>query len=385
MESLDVVSLSGSLASCIAIVSWFVMVRISIVCIRKVLFDMHLLDFLDYKTLLVCECVLAIVFTFVILWLKHLFPRVRGTYPVALSFVLMVPATIFMALGGQVSPAISVLMADALALGSMIAMYEGVLQFTGGKNRQWLLWLLAISAFSVAYYNTEVTPNVARCIVAVTVVIAIIQLFMAQALFRGSTRLTQRTTLRLFGVLLTILACISLRVAWHLYRSEFPFALAEINAQQTMMRATGIFYMAAAGLYFLTISGRELAIRQRGDAHRDRVTGAVNRAGLDLNLAIEMDGWNGSAQSFSIAMVQVDSLGRILQDEGHAGVNATLREVAVAIGGQLRGTDGIGRFTGDLFLLLLSQTGHEEALVVADRVSAEVRKLKLLTMRRRSV
>ena len=340
---------------------------------------MHLLDFLDYKTLLVCECVLAIVFTFVILWLKHVFPQVRGTYPVALSFALMVPATIFMALDGQVSPAISLLMADALALGSMIAMYEGVLQFTGGPNRQWLLWLLAMSAFSVAYYNTEVTPNVARCIVAVAVVIAIIQLSMAQALLRGSTRLRQRKTLRLFGVLLAILACISLRVAWHLYQSGLPMGMAEINAQQTIMRASGIFYLASAGLYFLTISGRELAMRQRGEVHRDRVTGAVSRTGLDVNLAVEMDRCNESGQIFSIAQVQIDSLGRILQDEGQTGVNATLREVALAIGGQLRGTDVIGRFSGDLLLLILSQTGHEEALVVAERVSAEVRRLKLLT------
>ena len=340
---------------------------------------MHLLDFLDYKTLLVCECVLAIVFTFVVLWLKRLFPQVRGSYRVALSFALMVPATIFMALGGQVSSAISVLMADALVLGSMIAMYEGLLQFTGGANRRSLLWLMAVAAFSGVYYNTEVAPNPARCLVLVAAVIAIIQLFMAQALFRGSTRLTQRMTLRLFGVLLAILAGISLRVAWHLYRSEFPTALAEINAQQTMMRATGIFYMASAGLYFLTISGRELAMRQRGEVHRDRVTGAVIRSGLDVNLAVEMDRWNESGQIFSIAKVQIDSLGRILQEEGQTGVNATLREVALAIGGQLRGTDVIGRFSGDMLLLILSQTGHEEALVVADRISAEVRKLKLLT------
>ena len=37
LESMDVVSLSGSLASCIEIVSLFVMARISIVCIRKAL------------------------------------------------------------------------------------------------------------------------------------------------------------------------------------------------------------------------------------------------------------------------------------------------------------------------------------------------------------
>ena len=101
--------------------------------------------------------------------------------------------------------------------------------------------------------------------------------------------------------------------------------------------------------------------------------------GLDLNLAMEMERWSRNGVSFSIAMVQIDNLGRIQEYEGPAGGNATLREVAVAIGGQLRGTDVIGRFTGDLFLLILSQTVQAEARIVAERISGEVGKLKLLT------
>jgi len=340
---------------------------------------MHLLDFLDYKTLLVCQCVLAIVFTIVFLGLKRMFPQARGAYPAALSFALIVPETIFMALGGHVSPVVSVLMANTLTLSSLIAMYEGVLQLTGGSNRRWLLWFIAFCSFSVVYYNTEVEPNLARCIVSVAVVMAIIRLFTAQALFRRSLRSTQRTTLRFFGILLVILAGISLRLAWNTFWSGLPTGTTEMNAQQAMMRATGIFYMVSAGLYFLVISTRELATQRRGFEHRDRVTGAVSRTGLDLNLAMQMEHWSQSGLSFSIAMVQIDSLGRIQQEEGVGGGNATLREVALAIGGQLRGTDVIGRFTGDLFLLILSQTGQQEALVVADRVSTEVGKLKLLT------
>lgn len=340
---------------------------------------MHLLDFLDYKTLLAAECVLAIVFTIVFLGLKRIFPQARGAYPAALSFALIVPQTIFMALGGHVSPVISVLMANTLTLSSLIAMYEGVLQFTGGPNRRWLLWFIAFCSFSVVYYNTEVHPNLAACIVSVAVVMAIIRLFTAQALFRRSMRSTQRTTLRFFAILLVILAYISLRLAWHTYRSGLPTGITEVNAQQAMMRATGIFYMASAGLYFLVITSRELGSNRRGDAHRDRVTGAVNRTGLDLNLALEMERWSRSGLSFSVGMVQIDNLGRIQQEEGVVGGNATLREVAVAIGGQLRGTDVIGRYTGELFLLILSQTAQQEALVVADRISAEVGKLKLVT------
>ena len=225
---------------------------------------MHLLDFLDYKTLLMCECVLAIVFTIVFLGLKRIFPQVRGAYPVALSFALIVPETIFLAMGGQVSPVVSVLMANTLTLSSLIAMYEGVLQFTGGTNRRWLLWFIAFCSFSVVYYNTEVHSNLARCIVSVAVVMAIIRVFTAQALFKRSVRSTQRTTLRGFGVLLSILAFLSLRLAWNTYRLGLPTGITELNAQQAMMRATGIFYMASAGLYLLLITSRELATRRAG-------------------------------------------------------------------------------------------------------------------------
>lgn len=341
---------------------------------------MRVLDYLDYKTLLACECVLAILFTIVFIGLKRIFPQARGAYPAALSFALIVPETIFMAMDGHVSPVVSVLMANSLTLGSLIAMYEAVLQFTGGPNRRWLLWFIAFCSFSVVYYSTEVQPNLARSIVSVAVVMAIIRLFTAQALFKRSMRSTQRTTLRFFGILLVILAYISLRLAWNTYRFGLPTGITEINAQQAIMRATGIFYMVSAGLYFLILTSRELAIRRRGSPHLDRVTGVLNRIGLDLNLAMEMDRWSRSGLGFSIAMVQTDSLGRIQQEEGVVGANATLREVARTIGGQLRGTDVIGRFTDDLFLLILSQTTQEEALVVADRVSAEVSRLKLVTL-----
>ena len=146
-----------------------------------------------------------------------------------------------------------------------------------------------------------------------------------------------------------------------------------------MMRATGMFYMAAAGLYFLVITSRELVTRRRMDAHRDRATGTIDRGGLDLALSVEMERSSRSGQSFSIAMVEIDHLGRIQEAEGRAGGNATMREVAAAIGGQLRGTDQIGRYSGDLFLLVLSQTAQHEALIVADRVAAEVAKLRLVT------
>ena len=340
---------------------------------------MHLFDFLDYKTLLLCECVLAIVFTVVFLGMKRAFPLVHGAYPAALSYALIVPETIFLALGGHISPVVSVLMANTLTLSSLIAMYEAVLQFTGGINRRWLLWFIAFSSFSVVYYNTEVRPNLVPCIISVSLVMAVIRGVTAQALFKRSIQSTQRTTLRLFGAFLAVLALISLRLAWTTYWLGLPTGTTELSAEQALMRATGIIYLTVSGLYLMVITSRELVSRRRTETNRDRITGTLNRIGLDLNLVIELDRSNRSGQSFSVAMVEIDHLGQIQQDEGRAGGNATLREVAETIAAQLRGTDQIGRYTKDILLMILSQTAQQEALVVVDRVVAEVGKLKLVT------
>jgi diguanylate cyclase (GGDEF)-like protein len=340
---------------------------------------MHLTDFLDYKTLLASDCVLGIIFTIVFTGLNRIFPHVRGANPVALSFALVIPETIFRALGGHVAPVISVLMANTLTLSSLIAMYEAILQFTGGPNRRWLLWFIAFCSFSVVYFYTEVRPSVGPCIISVSLVMAVIRIFSAMALFQRSVRSTQRRTMQLFGVFLCAMAFISLRLAWNTYVRGLPTGMTEVSAQQAMMRATGLFYMAIAGLFFLVLTSRELASRRRTEFHRDTLTGTFNRSGLELNLAVEMDRSSRSGNVFSIALVEVDQLGRIQESEGRAGGNATLREAAEAIGGQLRGTDHVGRYSGDLFLLVLSQTTHTEALIVAERISNEVGKLKLLT------
>jgi diguanylate cyclase (GGDEF)-like protein len=340
---------------------------------------MHLTDFLDYKTLLASDCVLGIIFTIVFTGLNRIFPHVRGANPVALSFALVIPETIFRALGGHVAPVISVLMANTLTLSSLIAMYEAILQFTGGPNRRWLLWFIAFCSFSVVYFYTDVRPSVGPCIISVSLVMAVIRIFAAVALFQRSVRSTQRKTMQLFGVFLCAMAFISLRLAWNTYFRGLPTGMTEVSAEQAMMRATGLFYMAIAGLFFLVLTSRELVSRRRTEFHRDTLTGTFNRSGLELNLAVEMDRSSRSGQVFSIALVEVDQLGRIQESEGRAGSNATLREVAEAIARQLRGTDHVGRFTGDLFLLVLSQTTHAEALIVAERMSSEVCKLKLLT------
>jgi diguanylate cyclase (GGDEF)-like protein len=174
------------------------------------------------------------------------------------------------------------------------------------------------------------------------------------------------------------MAVVSVRLGWKVYSEGLPTGTTEMSAEQALMRATGMIYLAISGLCFLVLTSRELVSRRRVDTSRDRLTGTFSRSGLDLNLAIEMERSSRSGQPFSIALVQIDQISRILEVEGRPAANTTLREVAEAIAGQLRSTDQLGRYSGDLFLMVLSQTTHQEALIVAQRVSDEAAKLKAL-------
>jgi len=270
-------------------------------------------------------------------------------------------------------------MANTLTLSSLIAMYEGVLQFTDGVSRRWLLWFLAFTSFSVVYFNTEVHRNLAACIVSLALVMAAVRGFTAFALFKRSIISTQRAALRFFGLFLTTMGAISVRLAWQVYAHGLPNGTTEASAEGVLMRSTGMVYLAISGLCFLVLTSRELVSRRRVEGYRDRLTGTFDREGLELSLAIEMERSSRSGLPFSIGLVQVDQLTRILEAQGRAGGNVTLREVAEAIAGQLRNTDQVGRFSGDLFLMVLSQTTHLEALIVAERVAGKAGQLKLLT------
>ena len=338
---------------------------------------MPMLGFLEYKTLLVGECVLAIVFAMVFLGINRIFPQVRGAFPIALSYALLVPETIFLALGGHVSPVISVLMANTLTLSSMIAMYEGIVGFTGVTGRRWLLWFVAFSSFAVVYFNTEVNPNIGPCIISLAFVMAVIRGFSAFALFQRSLQSTQGKALRLFALFLSALVVNSLWLAWTTLAHGVPTDTLALRQMQVSIRAIEMISMVASGLFFLVLTSRELVSRRRTDVSRDTLTGTISRGGLDLELAIEMERFSRSGQAFSIAMVEFDRLQKLVEAEGRAVANATLREVGAAIAGQLRSTDQVGRFTGDHFLLLLSQTAQHEAVIVGARIMATVGRLKM--------
>ncbi|MBO9549073.1 sensor domain-containing diguanylate cyclase [Pseudomonas sp.] len=144
--------------------------------------------------------------------------------------------------------------------------------------------------------------------------------------------------------------------------------------------ATGVLCI---GILWLTLLlGREL--RRRHEAERglatlaatDSLTGLANRRRLDQVLRQEWSRAQRNRKPLAVLMVDVDHFRAFNQRHGHAGGDHALREVASTL--QLcirRPADLAARYGGEEFQVILPETELAGALLLAERVRAQVEAL----------
>jgi diguanylate cyclase (GGDEF)-like protein len=93
----------------------------------------------------------------------------------------------------------------------------------------------------------------------------------------------------------------------------------------------------------------------------DPLTGIFNRRGLDLVLP-EHD-----SRLASVAMVDLDRFKRINDDHGHAAGDELLRRVATLLSSVVRAADGVVRWGGEEFLLILPAVDRAQTHIIVER------------------
>ena len=108
-------------------------------------------------------------------------------------------------------------------------------------------------------------------------------------------------------------------------------------------------------------------------ARRDPLTGLGNRAALDSALETELARAQRFGQPFSLLIADIDHFKRVNDTLGHGFGDQVIRTVAEHVQGCLRPYDQAFRYGGEEFVVLLSQTGLDKALQVAERIRRRVR------------
>ncbi len=111
------------------------------------------------------------------------------------------------------------------------------------------------------------------------------------------------------------------------------------------------------------------------DAMTDALTGIWNRRYIIRALDESLDHvMRNPAKTVSVAMIDIDDFKSVNDQYGHATGDAVLREVARALNDSLRGSDSVGRYGGEEFLVVMHADARA-AKVICSRMLNAVRSL----------
>jgi diguanylate cyclase len=115
-------------------------------------------------------------------------------------------------------------------------------------------------------------------------------------------------------------------------------------------------------------------------AMRDELTGVFNRRHLMEATRLEKQRIERNGNVFSICILDVDFFKKVNDAHGHLGGDQVLMAVAATAAKALRETDHFGRYGGEEFACLLTDTPLEGALVTAERIRANIAALRFPAM-----
>ncbi|MGV9294450.1 GGDEF domain-containing protein [Amycolatopsis sp. NPDC003676] len=144
----------------------------------------------------------------------------------------------------------------------------------------------------------------------------------------------------------------------------------------TALAVTTMAELALCVLPPLLVIHRAVLVKQLEiAATTDEKTGLFNTTGWHTLAARELDRAQRADSSFGVLMVDLDRFKRINDQHGHLSGDAVLRAVATAITGAVRDYDSVGRFGGEEFVVLLTDTRQPAVRVVAERVREAIERL----------
>ncbi|HET9757542.1 MAG TPA: diguanylate cyclase, partial [Candidatus Limnocylindrales bacterium] len=106
----------------------------------------------------------------------------------------------------------------------------------------------------------------------------------------------------------------------------------------------------------------------------DRLTGVANRQSLLAALFAEAERASRYGRPLSVAFVDIDHFKAVNDTYGHAVGDIVLRGVAQAIAANLRTSDMIGRYGGEEFMLILTETNIEEGAALTEKLRTLVQR-----------
>jgi len=163
-------------------------------------------------------------------------------------------------------------------------------------------------------------------------------------------------------------------VLWHLLSRTLRQGDEPVTVVATRLdEALDSFMLSAMGAYAEAYRG---AVTQA--AAVDSLTGTFTRGYVMEQLRLEMERARRYRHPFSVLLVDIDRFKRVNDTFGHLAGDEALRKFSGALREVTRSADVVGRYGGEEFLMLLTETPTSGGIALANRVLRRLAEVRIL-------
>ena len=324
---------------------------------------------MDNRTLFACQILLTMVYSIAFLGMRRMYRHLPGTGSFALGFFSGFLGCVLIVVRGAAANFVTNVIEHFLIFSAFVLFYRGILLFFRSPRTTHFLWITCAIALLLLTYFSMVEDRVAARILIVSLVLLFSRGLIAVELFRQAG---QRSILSVFAALMAAYALFGVVRSTLTFLHGPPYDFMQTSRFQTPSLVVNLLFICIIGLFFLLMLSSELVAIVEAQSLYDHVSGALNRRGIDQRLALELVRAERNGYELAVALIDIDHFKHINDTAGHAAGDAALKQVVEVISSRLRSYDFFGRYGGDEFLLVFSQTSREDALRIAERIEHAV-------------
>lgn len=325
---------------------------------------------LDLRTIVVIAGVMGILLALLLDSMRRTYPAsIKGLREWTLAAAITVVGALLVATRGRGPDWLSIIVANMLLMSGNMLVYLGVQRFYGqAPATRVMLGVLTLIGGALTWF-TLVEPNYGARVVLVTGFVCCFSLAAVLLLVRHAGRSFPAWFL---------IVILLIRVAVAFWRflvglQEGPAGgLFDTSSAQMAYLMTNSLVLLAAMVGLMLLASNRLRRELEHLARHDPLTGTLTRRALIDEAEQELDRCRRHGRSMVMLMLDLDHFKGINDGHGHLVGDRVLIDFVARVGEALRRSDKLGRYGGEEFVVLLPETGVQEARIVAERIRAKV-------------
>ncbi len=137
-------------------------------------------------------------------------------------------------------------------------------------------------------------------------------------------------------------------------------------------RSTSGQPLVVAGIVFDISTQKEIEEKLRRSAQEDALTGIMNRRAIIVFLEKEMERFKRTQSPFCLMMFDIDHFKRVNDKYGHLVGDEVIQQITKLISNEIRQVDGVGRYGGEEFLVVMTDCTPDSAHILAKRIKDKI-------------